>query len=181
MPFAQMQQCHAVDATIGAWLADRLRPLRHRRVIAVDGKTLRGSAREGHQVHLLAALDHHDGAVLAQREVPTATNEIAEFQPLLDGLDLAGAVVTADALHTQRDHASFLVVMANQPTLYAQLAGLPWRQIPVMDRTREHGHGRVEVRTLKVAAVAGLCFRTPPRRSSSPAASARRAAAAGAP
>jgi predicted nucleic acid-binding Zn ribbon protein len=71
--------------------------------------------------------------------------------------------------------------MANQPTLYAQLAGLPWRQIPVMDRTREHGHGRVEVRTLKVAAVAGLCFRTPPRRSSSPAASARRAAAAGAP
>jgi hypothetical protein len=27
-----------------------------------------------------------------------------------------------------------------------------------MDRTRDHGHGRVEVRTLKVAAVAGLCF-----------------------
>jgi predicted transposase YbfD/YdcC len=157
----------AVDATIGAWLADRLRPLRHRRVIAVDGKTLRGSAHQGHQVHLLAALDHHDGAVLAQREVPTATNDIAEFQPLLDGLDLAGAVLTADALHAQRDHASFLVdrgadyllvVKANQPTLYAQLAALPWRQIPVMDRTREHAHGRIEVRTLKVAAVAGLCF-----------------------
>jgi hypothetical protein len=44
------------------------------------------------------------------------------------------------------------------PGLHAQLAGLPWRQIPVMDRTRDHGHGRVEVRTLKVAAVAGLCF-----------------------
>jgi hypothetical protein len=58
----------AVDATIGAWLADRLRPPpRHRRVLAVDGKTLRGSAHQGHQVHLLAALDHHDGAVLAQR------------------------------------------------------------------------------------------------------------------
>ena len=85
----------------------------------------------------------------------------------LAGLDLAGVVVTADALHTQRDHASFLidrgadyllVVKANQPTLHAQLAGLPWRQIPVMDRTRDHGHGRIEVRTLKVAAVAGLCF-----------------------
>ena len=63
-----------MDATIGAWLADRLRPPRHRRVIAVDGKTLRGSARDGHQVPLLAALDHHDGAVLAQRQVPTATN-----------------------------------------------------------------------------------------------------------
>jgi hypothetical protein len=69
----------AVDATVRAWLAERLRPLRHRRVLAVDGKRLRGSAREGHQVHLLAALDHHDGAVLAQREVPTATNEVAEF------------------------------------------------------------------------------------------------------
>jgi predicted transposase YbfD/YdcC len=156
----------AVDATVGAWLADRLRPSRHRRVIAVDGKTLRGSARQGHQVHLLAALDHHDGAVLAQREVPTTTNEIATFQPLLAGLDLAGAVITADAMHTQRDHASFLVdrdadyllvVKANQPALHAQLAGLPWRQIPVMDRTRDHGHGRVELRTLKVA-VAGLCF-----------------------
>jgi predicted transposase YbfD/YdcC len=47
--------------------------------------------------------------VLAQREVPAATNEIAEFQPLLAGLDLASVVVTADALHTQRDHANFLV------------------------------------------------------------------------
>ena len=37
-----------------------------------------------------------------------------------------------------------------------------------MDRTRDHGHGRIEVRTLKVAAVAGLCFPTPPRRSRSP-------------
>ena len=70
-------------------------------------------------------------------------------------------------MHTQRDHAGFLVdrgadyllvVKANQPALHAQLAGLPWRQIPVLDRTREHAHGRVEIRTLKVATVAGLCF-----------------------
>jgi hypothetical protein len=38
----------------------------------VDGKTLRGSARDGHQVHLLAALDHHDGAVLAEAGVSTS-------------------------------------------------------------------------------------------------------------
>jgi predicted transposase YbfD/YdcC len=157
----------AVDATVGAWLADRLHRPGHRRVIAVDGKRLRGSGRDGHQVHLLAAAGHHDGGVVAQRDVPTATNEIAVFAPLLAGLDLAGVVVTADALHTQRDHASFLVdrgadyllvVKANQPALHAQLAGLPWRKIPIMDRTRDHGHGRVEVRTLKVAAVAGLCL-----------------------
>jgi hypothetical protein len=63
----------AVDATVGAWLADRLHPPSHRRVLAVDGKRFRGSARAGHQVHLLAALDHHDGAVLAQRDVPADT------------------------------------------------------------------------------------------------------------
>lgn len=140
----------AVDATVGAWLADRLHRPGHRRVIAVDGKRLRGSGRDGHQVHLLAAAGHHDGGVVAQRDVPTATNEIAVFAPLLAGQDLAGVVVTADALHTQRDHASFLVdrgadyllvVKANQPALHAQLAGLPWRKIPVMDRTRDHGHG----------------------------------------
>jgi hypothetical protein len=87
----------AVDAAVGAWLADRLRPLGHRRVLAVDGKRLRGSARSGHQVHLLAALDHHDGAVLAQRQVDGAPGEVPAFQPLLAGLDLAGVVVTADA------------------------------------------------------------------------------------
>jgi predicted transposase YbfD/YdcC len=157
----------AVDATVGAWLAERLRPLRHRRVLAVDGKSVCGTASGGHDrpVHLLTVIDHSDGAVLAQREINATTNEISQFQPLLVGLDFTGAVVTAGAMHTQRGHASFLVdrgagyllvVKANRPGLHAQLAGLPWRQIPVMDRTRDHGHGRVG--TLKVAAVAGLCF-----------------------
>jgi DDE_Tnp_1-associated len=54
----------ALDHAIGAWLTDRLQPSgpRRRRVIAVDGKTLRGSAGDGHQVHLLAAMDHRDRA-----------------------------------------------------------------------------------------------------------------------
>jgi hypothetical protein len=68
----------AVDATIGGWLADRLPPLRPRRVLAVDGKTLRGSARDGHQVHLLAALDHHNGAVLAEASVQHVIMNFAE-------------------------------------------------------------------------------------------------------
>jgi predicted transposase YbfD/YdcC len=161
----------ALDRAIGGWLADRRQPpgRRQRWVLAVDGKRLRGSASADHPaVHLLAALDHRDGTVLAQRDVAGKTNEIAVFQPLLDGLDLAGVLVTADALHTQRAHAEFLVttkradylfiVKANQPALHAQLAGLPWPTIPVMDRTRDHAHGRVELRTLKVAAVGGLAF-----------------------
>ena len=78
--------------------------------VAVDGKTLRGS---GHHpslaVHLLAVMDHTTGAVLAQADVEATTNEIARFRPLLDGLDLADTVVTADALHTQHEHADWLV------------------------------------------------------------------------
>jgi predicted transposase YbfD/YdcC len=51
-----------------------------------------------------------------------------------------------------------LVIKANQPTLHAQLVGVPWRKLPVTDRTRDHGQGRVEARTLKVATIAGRCF-----------------------
>jgi hypothetical protein len=112
----------AVDATIGAWLADRLRPPHHRRVMAVDGKRLRGSARSGHQVHLLAALDHHDGAVLAHRQVDGAPGEVPAFQPLLAGLDLAGVVVTADALSRCRRNASYGEV-AVMPRWWAIAAG----------------------------------------------------------
>ena len=76
--------------------------------------------------------------------------------------------MTADALHTQREHANWLVthkhaayllmVKANQPTLHQQLRRLPWRDIPVADHTHDRGHGRVELRRLQVTTVAGLDF-----------------------
>ncbi len=59
--------------------------------------------------HLLAAMDHTSRAVVAQRQVDGAPGEVPGFQPLLGGLDLAGVVVTADALHTHADAAQFLV------------------------------------------------------------------------
>jgi predicted transposase YbfD/YdcC len=91
------------------------------------------------------------------------------FATLLDHVSVAGAVVTADAMHAQRAHAEYLVtqrgahylltVKANQPGLHAQLAKLPWRQVPVTHSARERGHGRAERRTVKVTAVAaGLAF-----------------------
>jgi predicted transposase YbfD/YdcC len=119
-------------------------------------------------VHLLAAMDHSTRAVLTQAGVDHTTNEITGFRPLLGGLDLAGQVVTADALHTQREHAEWLVsvkhaaylllVKANQPALHHQLTTLPWREVPVADHTRDRGHGRVELRRLQVTTVAGLDF-----------------------
>jgi predicted transposase YbfD/YdcC len=161
----------ALDAAVSGWLAARLPAPGpwQRRAVAVDGKTLRGARRPGGRpVHLLAAMDHTTGVVLAQRQVDGAPEEVTGFRPLLADLDLTGVVVTADALHTKRDAAEFLVarkhahylftVKGNQPSLHAQLRQLPWRQIPVLDRTRDRGHGRVETRTLKVATVPGLDF-----------------------
>ena len=111
----------ALAAVIGAWLADRDRPGRpdqqhRRRAVAVDGKTLRGAKGDhGRQVHLLAAMDHATRAVLAQGHVDGAPGEVPGLVPLLAGLDLAGAVVTADALHTHADAAEFLVTGKQAP------------------------------------------------------------------
>jgi predicted transposase YbfD/YdcC len=165
----------ALAEVIGAWLADRDCPdqRRRRRAVAVDGKTLRGARRDGRAVHLLAAMEHATRRVLAQRAVNGAPGEVPGFQPLLADLDLAGAVVTADALHAHAEAAQFLVttkradylftVKANQPTLLNRCARLAWQQVPVLDRTRHRAHGRVEIRTLKAVTVRGLGFPHPLR------------------
>lgn len=173
----------ALDAAIGSWLENTLAAqraaqqpsagsARRRRALAVDGKALRGTRHhtvDGQALHLLSVLDQAARIVLNQTDVQGKTNEITRFRPLLEPLDLIGAVVTADALHTQRDHATFLVtekgahyilvVKKNQPSLYSQLKGLPWRKIPIMHAQDDHGHGRDERRTVKVVAVdEGLSF-----------------------
>jgi len=161
----------ALDDAAGTWAQQRTAPAAGaRRMVAAGGTTLRGSgAAGGPGRHLLAALDHAHGVVLGQVDVEAKTNEIPLFATLLDRIDLAGAVVTADALHAQRAHANYLVtqrgahyvitVKRNQPGPHAQLAKLPWGQVPVAYQARERGHGRVERRTLKVTAVAaGLAF-----------------------
>ncbi|MFJ2110999.1 ISAs1 family transposase [Streptomyces sp. NPDC087850] len=102
----------ALDRAVGCWLADRRVPAAFPlRGLAVDGKSLRGVARaKGRKTHLLAALDHTSGLVLAQLDVGEKTGAITCFQPLLETVaDLAGVVVTSDALHTQREHATYLL------------------------------------------------------------------------
>ena len=163
----------ALAGAIGAWLADRERdrprPAASRwRAIAVDGKTVRGARRKtangaGRPVHLLAAMDHTTRAVLTQRQVGRAPEEVPAFRPLLDGLDLADVVVTADAsrptprppgfLVTDKQAHDLLVVKANQPTLLDRCQRLPWQRVPVGDRTCDRGHGRIELRTLKAVSV----------------------------
>jgi hypothetical protein len=129
----QRVDAEAVDRTVGGWLAEQ--GAGEGGAVAVDGKTLRGAVgADGRQVHLLAALSHAQGMVLAQRRVDRKTNEITQFAPLLEGVDLQGAVVTADALHTQTEHARYLVedkhadyvfvVKDNQPGLVAAISQL---------------------------------------------------------
>lgn len=86
-------------------------------------------------------------------------DESAAFTAALDTLpDLHGYLITADALHTQREHATYLrsrgahyllTVRGNQPTLHRRIAALPWAQVP-LTRARQRGHGRAESRTCQV-------------------------------
>jgi predicted transposase YbfD/YdcC len=144
-----------------------MRTRERRPVIAVDGKTVRGARTrtgddDGRQPHLVAALDQHTGAVLAQTAVEQKSSEIAALPVVLDGLDINDAVITADALHVQRGHADYLhargahyllPVKANQPTLLRRLRALPWTAIGVDARERCRGHGRVETRTIAVVSL----------------------------
>jgi hypothetical protein len=101
------------------------------RVMAIDGKTLRGS--QGHQlagVHLLAAYCPDVEAVVAQLRVPGKTDEHKTALELLKILPLKGTLSTGDAAFTQRDFCEaviegegdyFLTVKENQPTLEADI------------------------------------------------------------
>jgi predicted transposase YbfD/YdcC len=138
------------------------------RAVAVDGKTSRGACRaDGTRVHLLGVAEH-GGCLLDHLEVDVKHNETSHFTALLGPVDLHGAVVTFDALHTVRANLDWLIkdknahyiaiVKRNQPLLYAQVRALPWRQVPAASVTRDTGHGRIETRTLKAAHVSRLEF-----------------------
>jgi predicted transposase YbfD/YdcC len=138
------------------------------RAVAVDGKTSRGARRaDGTRVHLLGVAEH-GGRLLDHLEVGVKHNETSHFTELLEPLDLAGTVVTFDALHTVRANLDWLVqdkkahyiaiVKRNQPLLHAQVRALPWRQVPSGGCARDRGHGRAGTRTLKAAHVSRLEF-----------------------
>ncbi len=115
-----------VDSTVNEWLADQTEL--GGKGVAIDGKTLRGSgSAERQPVHLLAAVTHDEGVVVAQEAVSEKTNEIKHAASTLQNVDLEGSTVTADAIHTQTEFARFvveekkanyvLIAKENQPTL----------------------------------------------------------------
>src|SRR5579862_6557628 len=149
-----------LDRVLGAWLWTRAVQVCGRLVIAVDGKTVRGARNKtGKAPHLVAALAHGIGAVLGQVAVNAKSNEIPAVRELLKAFtDLAGAVITIDAMHTQGDTAQaitgrgadyVMTVKGNMPTLYRQLKKLPWARIPATSPVSK-GHGRRARRTIKI-------------------------------
>lgn len=144
-------------------------------VIAIDGKTMRGTIELGHSqgLHLLAAYLPEEGLVLMQVEVQQKENEIVAAPKLVGMLDLRGKVIIGDALHTQR-RLSLEIVQAggdylwtakgNQPEVQETIAQL-FEPEPVTPgfaptstdfkrvTTINKGHGRIEKRTLTSSAM----------------------------
>ena len=127
----------ALDRLVGAFLSR----LGISDAVAFDGKTLRGSGQDEQKPqHLMSVVTHKTPVVLAQRAVGEKTNEIPEAAPLLAPLDLRGKVVTADAMHTQKKLARYLVddkgadyvltVKDNQPLMRKLLAAQDWALSP---------------------------------------------------
>jgi predicted transposase YbfD/YdcC len=157
-----------LDDAIGTWLSALStsepnidgQALTHLRL---DGKTLRGAKDDdGNQRHLLAVLTGPPGkaVVAAQADVDGAKpRETITARDLLARLDLAGTVLTADALHTVKATAELihdrgghfvLPVKENREALFDALDALPWRDIPIAHSSTETGHGRITTRTVQV-------------------------------
>lgn len=132
--------------------------------IAVDGKALRGSVTAtGARTFLVGAITHDSGVVVGQRRVPDKKGEAAQVEALLAPLDVAGMVITLDALHTSRStarlitdtcHAHYMLVLkGNQPLTHAAAAraltgpDTDWEHASAV--TDERGHGRRERRSIR--------------------------------
>ena len=149
--------------------------LSHEVVIAIDGKTMRGTIPTGERqgLHLLAAYLPGEGLVLMQVEVDSQENEIVAAPRLLEVLDLRGKVVIGDAMHTQRQLSIDIVTAGgdylwiakdNQAQLKEDIAHLfaPQQCPPATSplptdfqsvTDHAYGHGRYETRTITTSSM----------------------------
>lgn len=160
----------ALEAGLGEWAEAMLAATGQGRFqgIALDGKTLRGSQKQGADlVHLLSAVGHGLGLTLAQRPVPSETNEITVITRTLKDLVLDGRVITVDALLTQKNIAReilnqggdyLMIVKGNQEQLrtdiqdlFAHAEALP--KISATVQTLDIGHGRIVKRQLTASSL----------------------------
>ena len=136
--------------------------------IAIDGKTMRGSASAKlGPLHVVSAWATQANLTLGQVAVDKKSNEITAIPKLLELLDLHGALVTIDAMGCQKEIAKkivdgggdyLLAVKGNQEHLLADVQAIVEKALNgELDKgvvaeytTREDGHGRHEERSYVV-------------------------------
>jgi predicted transposase YbfD/YdcC len=156
-----------LEAGFVAWVSS-LASLTAGGVVAIDGKTLRGAREAGKKslVHMVSAWPEANNLVLGQRKVDEKSNEIRAIPKLLDALELAGTVVTIDAMGCQREIAAKIVekkadcvlaLKGNQGLLAEQVKD-SFALLPADSVSTEVdcGHGRVEQRKCSVIGDLGL-------------------------
>lgn len=144
-----------------------IQPLIHQfrsRIIAVDGQAVKASKTPNLKTgkYILTFYDTDNGLCLGQHLIGEKENEITHAADMVEGLDLAGTVVTADALNTQERFARTLIeckadyclaVKENHKKLYldTQLAFLDRQEKRTIKTERvELGHGRIENRAISI-------------------------------
>lgn len=160
-------------------LTRRLAEASEGRLIAIDGKTLRGSFDRAHRdlpIHRVHAWDKDNGLMLGQVAVDEKSNEITALPALLELLDLRGAVLSLDAMHCQTKTAKaireaqadyLLAVKKNQKSLYEDVKlffddSIEQGDPHVLAQTMEpdNGHGRLDERMVWATPQVGwLCRR----------------------
>ena len=143
------------------------------RVIAIDGKSIRGSGstcRGQRALHVVSAYASEMGLVLGQQRCEEKSNEITAIEALLPNLALAGCIVTIDAMGCQTAIAAQVIerrgdyllnVKDNQPTLAEAIEEYfrigeqhAWAHLqPSEAETLDQGHGRIETRRCVALAV----------------------------
>ncbi|MGH7511072.1 MAG: ISAs1 family transposase [Gemmatimonadales bacterium] len=140
--------------------------------VAIDGKLLHGTRTTTGQVFLVAAITHDRAVILGQRQVGDKRGESTVVAGLLAPLDVAGMLLTLDALHTTKKtarlitgplHAHYMLILkGNQPlalqAAQALLSGTDTEFAGHMNVTDDRGHGRTERRTLRSAACDDTLF-----------------------
>lgn len=130
--------------------------------LSFDGKTLRGSRRQGaEEAHILSVFCHQLGLTIFQRGVDCKTNEIPVMLEVLELITIKGCFITMDALLTQRSIALkivaaggyyMMIVKGNQPQLLEDIQTyfeyVDRQKLPAVAETLDIGHGRIEQRQL---------------------------------
>ncbi|MGZ4997481.1 MAG: ISAs1 family transposase, partial [Methylobacter sp.] len=147
------------------WVAD-LANLTEGEVIAIDGKCLRRSvdrASKKAAIHMVSAWAQHNNLVLGQVKVDDKSNEITAIPKLLSRLDIAGAVITIDAMGCQKKIAEQIKrqggdyvfsLKGNQGNLHDDVKTFFTSSLSpeVASVSYEGEHGRIETRSIRATA-----------------------------